>query len=127
MKTIDTEHHFTTPLYMETLTHEQGRRLGSEEGKGLAYWEDAIIPIGKTGAGPKLADMGEGRIKAMDEAGVDFAVLSLTAPGVEPLDPADRHQGRPRRQRPARRVRGRLPGTAGRHGHRLGERDRRRP
>jgi predicted TIM-barrel fold metal-dependent hydrolase len=86
MKTIDTEHHFSTPLYMETLrTNTTAPRV--VEGKGLAYWEDAIIPIGKTGAGPKLADMGEGRIKAMDQAGIDVAVLSLTAPGVEPLDP----------------------------------------
>jgi predicted TIM-barrel fold metal-dependent hydrolase len=86
MRTIDLEHHFTTPLYMETLQSNQ-RAPRVEEGKGLAYWEDAWIPIGKTGAGPKLADMGERRIEAMDEAGVDCAVLSLTAPGVEPLDP----------------------------------------
>jgi uncharacterized protein len=87
VRTIDLEHHFSTPLYMETLrTNRSVPRV--EEGKGLFYWEDAVIPIGKTGAGPKLADMGEGRVKAMDEAGVDFAVLSLTAPGVEPLDPA---------------------------------------
>lgn len=86
MRTIDTEHHFVTPLYMETL---KGRTTAPRvvEGKGLAYWEDAWIPIGATGAGPKLADMGEGRIKLMDEAGVDFAVLSLAAPGVEPLEP----------------------------------------
>jgi predicted TIM-barrel fold metal-dependent hydrolase len=87
LRTIDTEHHFSTPLFMETLrTNQNAPRL--VEGKGLAYWEDAIIPIGKTGAGPKLADMGEGRIKAMDEAGVDFAILSLAAPGVEPLEPS---------------------------------------
>ena len=84
MRTIDTEHHFTTPLFMETLrTNSTVPRM--VEGKGLAYWEDAIIPLAKTGAGPKLADMGAGRIAAMDAAGVDFAVLSLTAPGVEPL------------------------------------------
>jgi uncharacterized protein len=86
MRTIDTEHHFTTPLYMETL-NARTTVPRVVEGKGLAYWEDAIIPIGKTGAGPKLADMEEGRIKAMAAAGVDFAILSLTAPGVEPLDP----------------------------------------
>ena len=86
MKTIDTEHHFVTPLYMETL---RGRTTTPrlDEARGLGYWEDAWIPIGQTGAGPKLADMGEGRLRAMDEAGVDFAVLSLTAPGVEPLEP----------------------------------------
>ncbi len=87
MKTTDLEHHFVTPLYMETLrTNTTTPRV--VDGKGLGYWEDAWIPIEATGAGPKLADLGEGRIKAMDEAGVDFAVLSLTAPGVESLEPA---------------------------------------
>ncbi|BBY39396.1 amidohydrolase [Mycobacterium mantenii] len=33
------------------------------------------------------SDLGEGRIAAMDEAGVDLAVLSLAAPGVEQLEP----------------------------------------
>jgi predicted TIM-barrel fold metal-dependent hydrolase len=33
-----------------------------------------------------IADLGDGRIAAMDEAGVDLAVLSLAAPGVEQLD-----------------------------------------
>ncbi|OBJ05599.1 amidohydrolase family protein [Mycobacterium sp. 1465703.0] len=35
------------------------------------------------------SDLGDGRIAAMDEAGVDLAVLSLAAPGVEQLDPDD--------------------------------------
>lgn len=33
-----------------------------------------------------LADIGETRIKTMDDAGIDLAVLSLAAPGVEQLD-----------------------------------------
>jgi predicted TIM-barrel fold metal-dependent hydrolase len=33
-----------------------------------------------------LSDLGEGRIAAMDDAGIDLAVLSLAAPGVEQLD-----------------------------------------
>jgi uncharacterized protein len=33
-----------------------------------------------------ISDLGDGRIAAMDEAGVDMAVLSLAAPGVEQLD-----------------------------------------
>lgn len=87
MRTIDTEHHFVTELYMETL-RKNTTTPRVVEGKGLGYWEDAWIPIGATGAGPKLADMGEGRIKLMDEAGVDVALLSLAAPGVEPLEPS---------------------------------------
>jgi predicted TIM-barrel fold metal-dependent hydrolase len=33
-----------------------------------------------------LCDLGEGRIAAMDAAGIDVQVLSLTSPGVEQLD-----------------------------------------
>jgi uncharacterized protein len=33
-----------------------------------------------------ISDLGEGRIAAMDDGGVDLAVLSLAAPGVEQLD-----------------------------------------
>ena len=36
-----------------------------------------------------LCDLGEGRISAMDAAGVDVQVLSLTFPGVEQLDAAE--------------------------------------
>lgn len=34
----------------------------------------------------RLTDIGEGRISAMDDAGVDMQVLSLSTPGVEQLD-----------------------------------------
>lgn len=34
-----------------------------------------------------LTDLGEGRIKKMDEAGIDVAVLSLSAPGIEQFEP----------------------------------------
>lgn len=36
-----------------------------------------------------ISDLGDGRIAAMDEAGVDLAVISLAAPGVEQLDGPD--------------------------------------
>jgi hypothetical protein len=36
-----------------------------------------------------LLDVGEGRLKMMDEVGVDMQVLSLSFPGVEALDPQD--------------------------------------
>ena len=37
----------------------------------------------------QLLDLGEGRIRAMDEGGVDLQVLSLAAMGVDTLSPAD--------------------------------------
>ena len=126
MKTIDLEHHFVTPLYMETLrTNRTTPRV--VDGKGLGYWEDAWIPIGATGAGPKLADLGEGRIKAMDEAGVDLAVLSLTAPGVEPLEPAVAAKvARDANDRLAEYVAA-YPDRLGRHGHHPAPKDRTKP
>jgi len=44
------------------------------------------------GFGPlvdQLCDLGDGRIAAMDAAGIDMQILSLTAPGVEQLEPAE--------------------------------------
>jgi predicted TIM-barrel fold metal-dependent hydrolase len=40
----------------------------------------------RTGIAEPISDLGDGRIAAMDDAGVDVAVLSLAAPGVEQLD-----------------------------------------
>ncbi|MFF3984523.1 amidohydrolase family protein [Streptomyces sp. NPDC001601] len=37
---------------------------------------------------PALLDMGAGRVAAMDDAGIDTAVLSLTTPGLQHLDAA---------------------------------------
>ncbi len=38
---------------------------------------------------PALLDMGEGRLRAMDEAGISLQVLSLAANGLDELDPAE--------------------------------------
>jgi predicted TIM-barrel fold metal-dependent hydrolase len=37
----------------------------------------------------RLLDLGEQRIAAIDDQGVDVQVLSLNSPGVQSLDPAD--------------------------------------
>ena len=37
----------------------------------------------------RLDDLGDARVAAMDEQGIDVAVLSLAPPGTSPLDPAD--------------------------------------
>ena len=37
----------------------------------------------------RLCDLGEKRITEMDEAGIDVQVLSLSAPGVEQMEPSD--------------------------------------
>lgn len=68
-RVIGVEEHFATQALLDGPAHEM-----------------AAMP----GMGPLMAellDLGDGRIKAMDEAGVDLAVLSLSTPGPEPLDP----------------------------------------
>lgn len=70
MKIICLEEHFSTPALVEAWT---GRSLRFAGG-----------PIAT-----KLADLGEGRLADMDDAGVDVHVLSLSAPGVEPLPAAE--------------------------------------
>jgi uncharacterized protein len=65
MRTIALEEHYVTKEFL------------SGPGAWLTSREGLIEPI---------SDLGEARIAAMDEAGIDLAVLSLAAPGVEQLD-----------------------------------------
>ena len=53
-------------------------------------WQDALGRGGGGGeVGRRLLDFGEERLAAMDHDGIDVAVLSLTTPGLQCLDPAD--------------------------------------
>ncbi|OBA75448.1 amidohydrolase [Mycobacterium sp. 1554424.7] len=65
MRTIALEEHYATTEFL------------SGPGRWLASRAGIVEPI---------SDLGDGRIAAMDDAGVDVAVLSLAAPGVEQLD-----------------------------------------
>ncbi|OBG27314.1 amidohydrolase family protein [Mycobacterium sp. E3198] len=65
MRTIALEEHYATTEFLAG----PGRWLAS-----------------RTGIAEPIRDLGDGRIAAMDDAGVDVAVLSLAAPGVEQLD-----------------------------------------
>lgn len=65
MRTIALEEHYATTEFL----NGPGRWLAS-----------------RTGLVEPISDLGDGRIAAMDDAGVDVAVLSLAAPGVEQLD-----------------------------------------
>ncbi|WP_118914042.1 amidohydrolase family protein [Mycobacterium shigaense] len=65
MRTVALEEHYATTAFLDG----PGRWLTARAG--------VIEPI---------SDLGDGRIAAMDDAGVDLAVLSLAAPGVEQLD-----------------------------------------
>lgn len=53
-----------------------------------APWRDPGLEHHERGAiGERLADLAERRIADMDETGMDVQVLSLTAPGVQSLEP----------------------------------------
>lgn len=80
MRTITLEEHFATPGFLD--------------GPGRDLKEQARQANGPAGSRAErlmreLTDIGEGRIAQMDAAGIDMQVLSLTAPGVEQLEPAE--------------------------------------
>ena len=53
-------------------------------------WRDLALKASTEGEeARRLLDVGPGRLAAMDDAGIDVAVLSLTTPGVQNLDPAN--------------------------------------
>jgi predicted TIM-barrel fold metal-dependent hydrolase len=73
MRTILLEEHFASPAFLE--------------GPGREFKELASNPETRfAGNLEPLCDIGAKRIAAMDAAGIDVQVLSLTAPGVEQLD-----------------------------------------
>lgn len=69
MKTVTLEEHYSTLAYQEAQRRRTSRALA------------ARLPE----ITEKLTDLGAGRIAAMDEAGIDFQVLSLGSPGTEQL------------------------------------------
>ena len=70
MKTITLEEHFVTESFL--------RATG-------AYGEQALAQMVEIQ--PRLLDLGQGRIAAMDESGIDLQVVSLAAMGFDALSP----------------------------------------
>jgi len=66
MITITLEEHYASPAFL------------AGPGRDLQQRVQSLVAL--------LSDVGAGRIAAMDAAGIDVQVLSLTAPGVEQLD-----------------------------------------
>ena len=76
MRTITLEEHFATPAFFDgpaRFVKERAEKIG---GRYLLVLD-------------RLCDIGQKRIAEMDAAGVDMQVLSLSAPGVEQMEPAD--------------------------------------
>ena len=84
MRTIALEEHFASPAFLDG-PHRYFKERAERAGGRLA----AVLA--------QLADVGDGRVAAMDAAGIDVQALSLTAPGVEQLDASE-----------AKRIRARL-------------------
>jgi len=82
MRTITLEEHYATPAFMEG----PGRELKAQ---AEAARDHPQVAAGYAKLIEQLCDLDEGRIAAMDAAGIDVQVLSLTFPGVEQLDAAE--------------------------------------
>jgi uncharacterized protein len=77
MTKIDFENHFATAEWFAFLRSQ----------KGKAPQLALSFPTMSSSIENALLDLGIGRITEMDRAGVDVAVLSLSAPGLEQFDP----------------------------------------
>jgi len=87
MKKIAIEEHFYTQNYVAYLmSRRRSPRLEiTEDQAGSRYLKIGFLkyPASLLSA---LLDLGEGRLKQMDESGIDMQVLSLGNPGVEAFD-----------------------------------------
>jgi predicted TIM-barrel fold metal-dependent hydrolase len=81
LRTIGTEEHFVTEEVLAAWS-----RLDPDTPGGAA----PSVPPGERGE--RLREVGERRLTAMDEAGLEIQVISLTSPGLHPL-PADQATG----------------------------------
>lgn len=82
MMRVDLENHFITEAWLEALANNPGYPRLENGGERLSPEVWSSIAKKK-----EIMDMGAGRIAAMDAAGIDFAYLSHTSPGVEALPP----------------------------------------
>ena len=76
MRVITLEEHFATPLFLDGPGQDLKNAALKFEGRAMKLIEP-------------LCDIGDKRLAAMDEAGIDFQMLSLTSSGTEQLDAAE--------------------------------------
>ena len=82
MRTITLEEHYATEAFMEG----PGRELKAQAEAARSHPQ---VAAGYKKLIEQLCDLGDGRISAMDAAGIGVQVLSLTFPGVEQLETAE--------------------------------------
>ena len=90
MKIIAVEEHFFIQTYVDYIRAQKlaghFKKIKDSDGKEYELM-DSVVP--RPGEMEECLDVGEGRLRDMDEAGVDMQVLSFSAPGVEAMDVAD--------------------------------------
>lgn len=90
MRKIAIEEHFTTEEHLDHLNAILEKKYPVseviQEEKILFYEVPFLVPSRREEAVNRLLDIGEARVKQMDEAGIDMQVLSLVSPGVQVFD-----------------------------------------
>ncbi|MFC1910702.1 amidohydrolase family protein [Chloroflexota bacterium] len=90
MKIIDLEAHFHTNKYIEYL---RGRKTVPREEYGSSinrvWYTDDIWVERNVRVEEKLLDLGENRIREMDEAGIDMQMISLSGPHIQLFEPEE--------------------------------------
>jgi 2,3-dihydroxybenzoate decarboxylase len=90
MKKIAIEEHFTTEEHLDGLTAIVEEKYPVmdviQEEKILFYEVPFLVPSRREETVNRLLDIGEARVKQMDEDGIDMQVLSLVSPGVQVFD-----------------------------------------
>lgn len=81
MRVIGFEEHYATQEFLAGPGREFIERMSRATAQTPMPGAERLVE--------RLTDVGGGRIAEMDAAGVDVAVLSLTAPGLEQLAPAE--------------------------------------
>lgn len=91
MKVIDLENHFYAPEFLEHLATREDYPKFNKKTQTLYYFEGAFMNYAGFETGSSLSaldigtNLGDIRIKLMDKAGIDTAVLSAS-PGIETLE-----------------------------------------
>ena len=85
MKIIAFEEHFKLPSI-----HQANQKVNDpvEQAYDTISKSGHFVHDPKTGFPAGIYDLGEGRIAAMDEAGIDVQILSHTVPSTENLEPS---------------------------------------
>ncbi len=87
MKIIGFEEHYGLPAIYEAAKKANDPYLEVLEAlKKAGHFPDSDDP--KIGYPPGIYDLGDGRIAAMDDAGIDVQILSYATPSAERLEPS---------------------------------------